>query len=97
MLLLARNKYRYSCHSSTNRTIDQTSARLLAISVPGASNWLKAVPSLASHVLTDTHYQLAMRLRLGLPAFNITVALVNYPLLTIIGIIYHVLNVERMN
>lgn len=54
-----------------NRTVNQTSARLLVVSAPGASNWLKTIPSLPSHVLTDNHYQLAMRLRLGLPAFNI--------------------------
>jgi hypothetical protein len=76
MLLLARNKFRYTCsiaagNRNRSRNIDQTSARLLAVSAFGASNWLKSIPSLSSHILTDTHYQLAMRLRLGLPAFNI--------------------------
>jgi hypothetical protein len=73
MLLLARNKFRSSCSLAGphNRYIDQTSARLLAVSAPGSSNWLKTIPSLSSHILTDNHYQLAMRLRLGLPAFNI--------------------------
>ena len=50
---------------------DTTSARLLAVSAKGAGNWLKAIPNLPSHVLNDTHYQLAMRLRLGLPPNDI--------------------------
>jgi len=45
-----------------SKRADTTSARLLAVSAKGSGNWLKAIPNLPSHVLTDTHYQLAMRL-----------------------------------
>jgi hypothetical protein len=46
---------------------DPTLARLQAITAKGAGDWIRTVPTLPSHILSDGHYQLAMRMRLGLP------------------------------
>jgi hypothetical protein len=38
---------------------------------PWSKRWLKQLPSLLSHVLSDNHYQIAMRLRLGIQPVNV--------------------------
>jgi hypothetical protein len=46
---------------------DPSLARLQAITARGAGDWIRTVPTLPSHILSDGHYQLAMKMRLGLP------------------------------
>jgi hypothetical protein len=71
LLNVARTRYKAFQQLGRNRSLETTSARLLAITAPGASNWVNTIPSLPSHVLSDNHYQIAMRLRLGIQPVNV--------------------------
>jgi hypothetical protein len=71
LLNVARTRYKAFQQLGKNRSLETTSARLLAITAPGASNWVNTIPSLPSHVLSDNHYQIAMTLRLGIQPINV--------------------------
>jgi len=46
-------------------------ARLLAVSADGASVWKTTTPSTAQSTLSDTHYQIAAKLALGVPPVSL--------------------------